>query len=108
VKTAMAWTKASLKEMPENPYQPPPPREVCAAPQRNIWLWVCLAGLASMLASAWGLCGAADFERGGVTFLNASWALTLAALVCLGSLALIVGSVGCLLAWAARRRRGSV
>jgi hypothetical protein len=89
--------------MLENPYQPP--QEVHAVPQRNVWLWACLTGLMVMLASALGLCGAADFERGGVTFLHASWALVLAALFCLGTLAFIVASIGWLLTWAARRRR---
>jgi hypothetical protein len=81
--------------MPTNPYEPP--KERGGLPRRNIWPWVCVTGVAAMLAGGLALCGTADFQQGGVRFLQVSQALAFAILFCAGALGLIVGSIGWLI-----------
>lgn len=76
--------------MQPNPYQPPSTGSESPPAMRR---WVCLIGLALMIASVLGLVGAGSFQGGMVTYRYAVVPILLAALFCIGGAAFFGGGL---------------
>ena len=82
--------------MDPNPYDPP--KQPGVTPRGGTWKWVCLMGLAGVVASAAVLFLTAEFRHGGVIYRHAVVAVLFAGLFGCSAIAFVIGGLGWLIA----------